>query len=67
MDDIDFANETMEQVQADALNAWRRKQVSGPGSSVCIDCEEDIPEARRKAQPSCVRCIDCQDEFEKQR
>jgi phage/conjugal plasmid C-4 type zinc finger TraR family protein len=26
----------------------------------CIDCEEEIPEARRRAVPGCRRCVDCQ-------
>ena len=26
----------------------------------CIDCEEVIPAARRKAMPGCVRCFACQ-------
>ncbi len=31
----------------------------------CIDCEEIIPAARRKAAPGCERCIDCQEVYEK--
>ncbi|MDY0212568.1 MAG: TraR/DksA C4-type zinc finger protein [Desulfuromonadaceae bacterium] len=27
----------------------------------CIDCEEPIPEGRRKAVPGCQRCIECQE------
>jgi len=26
----------------------------------CSDCEEEIPEARRRAVPGCRRCVDCQ-------
>lgn len=26
----------------------------------CIDCDEEIPEARRRAVPGCKRCVDCQ-------
>ncbi len=33
----------------------------------CIDCGERIPAARIKAQPDCVRCVDCQIEKEKGR
>lgn len=64
MDDLDRASEISAQLQDDALSKWRRGQETGPGSLVCIECEEEIPEARRKAAPSCVRCIKCQSEFE---
>jgi phage/conjugal plasmid C-4 type zinc finger TraR family protein len=33
----------------------------------CEDCEEPIPEGRRKAAPGCTRCIRCQEHFERQR
>lgn len=34
----------------------------GPGFSAfeCVDCEEEIPEARREAVPECIRCVGCQ-------
>jgi len=31
-----------------------------PLSDDCIDCGDQIPEARRKAKPTAKRCIDCQ-------
>jgi phage/conjugal plasmid C-4 type zinc finger TraR family protein len=33
---------------------------SGPGSVTCLDCGNTIPEARRKALPGVVRCVECQ-------
>jgi phage/conjugal plasmid C-4 type zinc finger TraR family protein len=30
----------------------------------CIDCGEEIPEARRLAVPGCTRCVECQADFE---
>lgn len=27
----------------------------------CIDCGDEIPEARRKVMPSAKRCMDCED------
>lgn len=33
----------------------------------CEDCEEPIPEARRKAVPGCTRCVVCQEKAEKER
>ena len=26
----------------------------------CVDCGEKIPEARRKAMPGCIRCVECE-------
>lgn len=37
---------------------------TGPSATHCEDCEQPIPEARRRAQSGCRRCIDCQAEFE---
>lgn len=35
---------------------------SGAGSATCLDCGELIPEARRKALPGVVHCVDCKAE-----
>ena len=60
-DDVDRAQRINEQLQADALGAHRRKQLTVEDSYTdCIDCEEPIPEARRAAVPGCKRCIECQ-------
>jgi phage/conjugal plasmid C-4 type zinc finger TraR family protein len=32
--------------------------------TVCIDCDEDIPEGRQKAYPGVTRCIICQTDFD---
>jgi phage/conjugal plasmid C-4 type zinc finger TraR family protein len=31
----------------------------------CIDCGEEIPEARRRAVPTAARCIGCQEKHER--
>jgi len=31
----------------------------------CIDCEEEIGNARLAANPEAIRCIDCQTKFER--
>lgn len=38
--------------------------MEGPGRTRCDDCEKPIPELRRKAYPSCTRCVACQSEHE---
>lgn len=42
------------------LNA--RKGPAGETRETCADCDEPVPEARRKAQPGVRLCIDCQQE-----
>jgi phage/conjugal plasmid C-4 type zinc finger TraR family protein len=36
-----------------------------PSLSHCIDCGEEIPEARRKASAGVCRCMLCQEDFER--
>lgn len=63
-DEIDIAQEINETNLADALADHQRRMPSGESLEFCIDCEEEIPEARRKAMPGCKRCISCQEEHE---
>lgn len=42
----------LEQQIAAALDA--------PGNEICADCGLEIPESRRRALPSAIRCIECQ-------
>lgn len=35
-------------------------RLQGQGTEFCIDCDEEIPAARRKAYPSAVCCVECQ-------
>lgn len=56
----------LEQTRRDeALRLFRERVVSGPGRDDCEDCGEDIPPARRVAAPSAIRCIACQNLFER--
>jgi phage/conjugal plasmid C-4 type zinc finger TraR family protein len=38
----------------------------GVGRADCEDCEDPIPAARRRAVPTCTRCITCQTAFDHQ-
>ena len=52
----------------DAVNRARSKLKAGDSRRDCIECGEDIPEARRQAVPGVQLCIPCQtalDEEEK--
>lgn len=40
--------------------AMVQARLQGRGAEFCADCDEPIPDARRKAYPSAVCCIECQ-------
>ncbi len=57
----DRAIEREEELRADQLRAQQRAAaLDAPGNDICADCGEPIPESRRRAMPSAIRCIDCQ-------
>lgn len=64
MDEIDIAQEINERQLEIALDEHHRQMPTGPSLTVCIDCDEPIPTARRLAVPGCRRCIDCQEALE---
>lgn len=35
-------------------------RLQGHGAEFCADCDVEIPDARRKAYPSAVCCVECQ-------
>ncbi|GAJ29453.1 DksA/TraR family C4-type zinc finger protein [Acidomonas methanolica] len=45
---------------SDAVQRARANLPSGESESVCVECGDDIPEARRRALPGVKFCIDCQ-------
>ncbi len=58
-----------EQIDAtieDAVNRARSKLRAGDSRRDCIECGEDIPEARRQAVPGVQLCIRCQAELDEQ-
>ena len=65
MDEADQAQASTERLLNAGIAACRGTASQGTIiSNECIDCEEIIPEARRTAAPGCLRCIECQAEFE---
>lgn len=54
-----------EQIDAsveDAVARARKRMPRGESRSRCADCDEEIPEARRRAVPGVKLCIACQTE-----
>lgn len=62
-DIIDSASE-LENWQRDAALSMRRINRNAVSATHCVDCEEELPEARRKAYPGCTMCVSCQGEME---
>jgi phage/conjugal plasmid C-4 type zinc finger TraR family protein len=44
----------------DAVRAARARMPSGKSAEYCEECGDDIPEARRRAQPGTQTCVSCQ-------
>ena len=65
---FDLASLREEQERAAAIEL-ARANLKKPGSEICIECGNPIPEKRRKAASFAVRCVECQtiQEQEKQR
>ena len=65
MDEADRGNIIADRFRDDALARMKARAIaSAPSRKECRDCGEAIPEARRKAMPGCVRCVQCETEFE---
>lgn len=65
MDDCDLGKMHADFYQKQALARELNKRPSGDSLTECEECGEDIPEARKKAVPGCVRCVKCEAEFER--
>ncbi len=56
-------NEQIDASIADELKRMQaRRAPQGESRTHCAECEEPIPEARRRAVPGVKLCIDCQSE-----
>ncbi len=56
-------NDQIEASIEDELNRMKSRRLPvGESSTHCAECEEPIPEARRRAIPGVKLCIDCQAE-----
>lgn len=63
MDIIDNAS-TLEDLHRDAALSMHRLDHSAVSATHCEECDEELPEARRKAYPGCTMCVDCQSNME---
>lgn len=62
MDEVDVAQEYEEKMRDGALAQWKHGHPDGATADhpKCQSCRGRIPIARRRAQPGCRLCIDCQ-------
>lgn len=65
-DFADLAAAREAEMRADALAARRSAPVPTATAIECEECGDPIPEARRKAQPGCTRCTECQEHYDRQ-
>ena len=50
----------IEDTITDGVQTARARLPMGEGAEHCVECGEDIPEARRKALPGATTCVACQ-------
>lgn len=56
-------NEQIEASIEDELNRMRAaRSAVGESRTHCAECDEPIPEARRRAMPGVTLCVDCREE-----
>lgn len=66
MDAADIASDNEAAYLAARLHEQRRAAaLDEPGSAICADCQEEIPLERRRALPSAIHCINCQEFIER--
>ncbi|MAL99095.1 DksA/TraR family C4-type zinc finger protein [Hydrocarboniclastica marina] len=58
--------EQIDSTVEDALQRARSQITSGESLTHCEECDNRIPEARRKAVPGVRLCITCRAEFDRQ-
>ncbi|WP_392551444.1 DksA/TraR family C4-type zinc finger protein [Orbus wheelerorum] len=63
----DAVNEQIESSILDAINNVRRQlNQNTPSADFCQECGDAISDARKKAMPGVLHCIQCQNELDKQ-
>lgn len=62
-DIIDNAS-TPEDLQRETALSMHRLNHSAVSATHCEECDEELPDARRKAYPGCTMCVECQGEME---
>lgn len=61
-DNVDRATEINQEFTDGIIS--KRWVYDGVSAYFCADCDDEIPEERRKSVPGCERCVSCQELFE---
>ena len=56
----DAVLDQIEDTVTDAVLSARARLPAGEGTTHCIECGDEIPEARRRALPGARTCVACQ-------
>lgn len=65
VDQFDRAQDLDAYYRQQALDIHTRaKRYAEESRTACIDCGDQIPEARRRVLPGCIRCRECAELFE---
>ena len=62
----DFADDASaaEELQRNAALSAHRVNRDAVSATHCVECDEQLSDARRKAYPGCQRCASCQQDSE---
>ena len=52
--------EQIDDTISDGVLSARARLPQGDGTSHCVECGEEIPQARRRAMPGASTCVPCQ-------
>jgi len=63
-DEADCGNVMADRYLKGGLDEVLSRLPIGDGTAECVDCETEIPPARRAAYPGCIRCVQCQEKRE---
>jgi len=63
-DECDIAQEMQELHLRVTLESVGRPRPCGPSLRRCQECDEEIPEARRRAIPGVRLCVSCQEDID---
>jgi phage/conjugal plasmid C-4 type zinc finger TraR family protein len=50
----------IEDTVTDGVLTARARMPAGEGTTHCVECGDEIPEGRRRAQPGATTCVRCQ-------
>lgn len=59
-------NDQIDATVEDAVKRVRSRMHKGPALTHCEECDEAIPEARRKAMPGVHLCVACQEAYDRE-